>query len=402
MATDLAKMQRLARVAGAFTPGAPINDLDLFSGRIAQAQEVLNAVVQRGQHVALYGERGVGKTSLANVLKDIFAAPDLPDFVAAKINCSTDDTFDSLWHNIFRELGIETNGELAPEDVRYSLARQEPPALIVIDELDRLEHDESLTLLSDTVKSLSDHVVPSTLVLVGVAESIGELIGEHESIARALVKVRMPRMSLPELREILERGCERAGLAAASDATDQITILSRGLPHFTHLLGLHAGQRVVSDDRREITKGDVSAAIPIAVRQHIVEGDYLRATHSPHTDNLYPQVLLACALAPQDQFGFFTAGAIRDPLEIVAGRRLEIPAFARHLSQFLEPERGSVLRRDGAPRRYVYRFRDPILQTYVILNALASGLIADDQVRELDARASGPAPDVPLEPEPLF
>ena len=72
----VAKIQRLTRVAQAFTPSAPIDDLELFAGRLQQVQVVVNAVVQKGQHVALYGERGVGKTSLANILGDLFNAPD--------------------------------------------------------------------------------------------------------------------------------------------------------------------------------------------------------------------------------------------------------------------------------------------------------------------------------------
>jgi energy-coupling factor transporter ATP-binding protein EcfA2 len=402
MADDLAKIQRIARVAQAFTPGAPIDDFALFAGRWTQVQDVISAVVQKGQHVALYGERGVGKTSLANVLSDIFKADDLPQFTSVKVNCSTDDTFASLWKNIFRELGGAIDHSLlSPEDVRYHLAGLDPPALIVVDELDRLEDDDSLTLLSDAVKTLSDHTVPSTLVLVGVAQSIGDLIGEHESIARALVKVAVPRMTREELREILDKGSEPAGVTFTDPAAEQIVALSRGLPHFTHLLALHAGQRVVADDRTNVEIDDVIRAVPGAVERHVVEGDYMRATHSPHSDNLYPQVLLACALAPQDQFGFFTAGAIRDPLEIIARRRLDIPAFARHLNHFLQPDRGSVLYRTGSPRRYLYRFRDPLLQTYVILNALANpDMISEEQASRLEIGVT--TPDEPIEPEQLF
>lgn len=399
----MGKMQRLAMVAQAFTPGAPVDDFELFAGRIPQAQDVINAVAQKGQHVGLYGERGVGKTSLANVLAGFFQVADLAIMRPAKINCHTEDTFGSLWRNVFRELDVDLKESetLSPDDVRYTLARLDPPGLIVIDELDRLADDDALTLLADTVKALSDHAVRSTLVLVGVARSMAELIGEHESIARAVVKIHMPRMSMDELREIMERGCEKCQLTATADAVNHIAVLSRGLPHFTHLLGLHAGQRVVADDRSEIALDDVASSIPTAVAKHLVETDYLRATHSPHADNLYPHVLLACALAPQDQFGFFTPGAVRGPLEVIARRRLEIPAFARHLNQFLSIERGSVLLREGAPRRYVYRFRDPILQTYVILNAIATELIDDSQLAKLEIGAP-PTPDEPLEPEALF
>ena len=63
-------------------------------------------------------------------------------------------------------------------------------------------------LFTDTIKPLSDRVVPATLVLVGVADTIDELIREHRSVERAIVQVRMPRMARDELAEIARRGIE--------------------------------------------------------------------------------------------------------------------------------------------------------------------------------------------------
>lgn len=366
--------------------------------------DVVSAVGQSGQHVALYGERGVGKTSLANTLAEIFDADELPNYQAVGINCNTEDTFESLWGNILRELGAgngaEDEGVSSPEDVRYRLSQLDPPALIVIDELDRLEDDLSLTLLSDTIKTLSDHVVPSTLVLVGVAGSIDELIGEHESVERALVQVEMPRMSPDELREVIEKGCSYIGLTAAPVAVDKITMLSEGLPHYTHLLGYYASQRVVADDRSEITLGDVNAAVDQAVEKHTIRSDYRKATRSTRSETLYPHVLLACALAVKDALGAFPAGAVREPLKVITGRDYQIPAFAPHLKKLLEPERGSVLQREGEPRRYFYRFANPLLQPYVILHGLSEGLINDETLVQLDRH--DPTTDDSSEPEPLF
>jgi Cdc6-like AAA superfamily ATPase len=397
-----AKIERIAAVASAFTPGAPVGRLDMLAGRMAQLTDLVSAVSMRGQHVGLYGERGVGKTSLATVLAEYFGgASDHADLQAVVVNCSTDDSFSSLWRNVFLELGDGNvdNQAFAPELVRRALQELGTPAIIVIDELDRLEDDGALTALADTVKTLSDHAVQSTVVLVGVGRSIGDLIGEHASIVRALVQIEMPRMATWELAEILANGCKQAGLIPAPAALEEVAALSEGLPHYTHLLGLHAGLHAVQNDRSDVTLLDVQRAIPKAVDRHTILSDYQRATRSARKDALFTQVLLACALAPKNRLGFFTSGAIRAPLEVIAGRRIEIPAFSNHLSQFLEAERGSVLQREGSSRRYFYRFTDPIFQPYVILNGLSEGLISNEQVRLLRKRG-GELDEIPGHHEP--
>jgi len=56
------------------------------------------------------------------------------------------------------------------------------------------------------------------------------------------------------MREALKFGCEQAQLTIREDAADEITGLSEGLPHYTHLLGLtQATGR--SRRRTEITIG---------------------------------------------------------------------------------------------------------------------------------------------------
>jgi Cdc6-like AAA superfamily ATPase len=397
------KLRRIARVAEVFTPGAPIDDFALFGGRMEQVLDVINTVGQRGQHVMLYGERGVGKTSLANVLSDIFADNELAALRSVGVNCQTNDTYASVWTNIFRELEWDGNGgwdsaviPSEPEHVRHALQRLDSRTLIVIDELDRLEDQETLSLLSDTIKSLSDHSVPVTLVLVGVADSVDDLIGDHQSIARALTQIHMPRMSVRELEEIIEKGLAELGLNITRDAKQRIARLSEGLPHYTHLLSLYAGQRTIADDRAEIRDVDVDRAIRLAVQkaQHSIRTAYEKATRSPRRDTLFEQALLACALAPKGPLGHFTAGSVREPMSRIMGTAVEISKFNRHLNAFSEDARGRALERTGEPRSWFYRFTDPLLQPFVILNGLAQGTIGEQVVAEMqrandDARASG-------------
>lgn len=71
MSNDKSKMEKelkMNSVSSVFSPSAPINSTNLFQGRIQQLMEVHSAVLERGEHIILHGDRGVGKTSLANII----------------------------------------------------------------------------------------------------------------------------------------------------------------------------------------------------------------------------------------------------------------------------------------------------------------------------------------------
>lgn len=395
------KMRHSAEVAKVFTPSAPIDNSTLFAGRTQQILKVINAINQRGQHAVLYGERGVGKTSLANVLHDILESLEQGDIKVLAVNCDASTTFSTLWNSVFRELtmteqkpsagfGKATSSEsipaneylaekVSPDDVRYMFEQVKTPTVVIIDEIDRISKKGDTTKIADTIKTLSDHSINTTLVLVGVADSVDDLIAEHRSVERALVQIQMPRMSTKELHEILDKGLTNVKMTIAANAKNRIADLSQGLPHYTHLLGLHAAQHAINDSRSEVDITDVNHAIRLAVeqaQQSIIRG-YHKATNSPR-GNLYAQVLLACALAPSDDLGYFSSSDVRDPLSEIMHRRYEIPAFSQHLKDFCGNERGPILERTGYSRRYRFRFINPLMEPYIIMNGLKRGLITED------------------------
>jgi Cdc6-like AAA superfamily ATPase len=397
-------------VAQVFTPGAPINQQQLFSGRLDQINDVLNAALQIGRHAVLFGERGVGKTSLARVIAAVVAATGYKQLDCGTINCDNSDDFSSLWRKVFREvsmaIAVQRAGfsareedrqlsldsllpdrELTPDDVRYVLTRLGAQSIIVIDELDRLTNRAARHLLADTIKTLSDHAVPTTLVLVGVADALDDLIAEHESVARALVQVPMPRMSADELIQILDKGFKAAGISTEEGVEGWIAQLSQGLPHYTHSLGLYSAFHALEDGRAHIVVGDVLAATKTTVeKSHTIRSAYNKATASPQKQNLYAQVLRACALAPTDELGFFPAAALKDTLSVIMGKPYDVPNYSRHLHDFCEERHGSILRKRGEKRRIRFRFQDPMMQPFVIIHDYSSGSLTNQLLRQSKGR----------------
>jgi len=310
---------------------------------------------------------------------------------AVRVDCGSTTDFGAIWRSVFRDLGSPLAEEwranaLDPEEVRYLFQQLNKRALVVIDELDRVEDDEGLSLLSDTVKTLSDHSVPVTLMFVRVADSVEALLGEHGSIVRSIVQVRMPRMPQVELGATLDKACERATIRIEPAPRDAVVRHAEGLPHFVHLLGLHAAQNAVQDDRKLIEARDLARAVGRAVDSHSVLSEYQRATQSPQPGHLFEEALLACAFAPRNELGFFRAGDVREPLSIILGREMIIPNFQRHLNELSGPNRGFALQKAGVPRHWLYRFANPILQPYVKLRGIAKGVITEDLRAQLQSQ----------------
>ena len=84
--------------------------------------------------------------------------------------------------------------------------------------------------ISDTIKALSDFGVNASIVLIGVADSVTELVAGHGSIERALVQIPMPRMSAEEIAQIVENGLARLGMTIDQGAKSHLVHLAQGVP----------------------------------------------------------------------------------------------------------------------------------------------------------------------------
>ncbi len=414
----------LARVSGAFRPATPVDSQTLFAGRRAQMERVLDVVLQPGQHAVIYGIRGVGKTSLVRVVAEILRKADGSAAVSF-YTCNSGDSFDAVWRSILEDIefsysmppvgfaGQEDQGavsaldsiarvivdadgvtrSLRPDDVRRALSLNRTSKVhhvVVIDEFDRVEDAAVRHLFADTIKTLSDQGVQATLILVGVADSVDQLIEEHPSVERSLAQINMPTMSTDELAEIIDKGMKFADLEVEDQFRKDVVRLAHGLPNYVHLLAQNAAKNAVEAGRKTVLNLDLDPAIRRSLE--MVDESVLKAYHRATTSNretLYKDVLLACALARRDERDTFGAVDVRDQLVAITGEYRDIPAFAGHLKDFSGTgERGNILDRLGSQRRYRYRFKNPLLPPFVLMKGRLD--VGSETMARLPIWISGP------------
>jgi Cdc6-like AAA superfamily ATPase len=392
-----------------FTPSAPIAVAELFAGRQAQIERILAALSEQGRHVILYGERGVGKSSLAQIVP--FLVPKGPRQVRhIRVQAFPNDSFSDVARNIFRRMQFEEDlgeghklynvaefhsGDIGADDfVREmeTFSQSEIP-IIVIDEFNEIKDRKTASIISNVIKYLSDSGSHVTMVVVGVADSVTDLMEQHESIQRCTEQILMPRMPVGERKEVLERRLNQLAMTISGDGKWKILNLSKGLPAYVHALGKHAVLSALNEKRLYVTEEDVDAAIHevLISSQQTFKDAYERATRSNQPGSLFRHVLTACALAKVDDSGFFTPTAVKEPLSAILKKNVDIANYQNHLKDFAEERRGSIFERIGEPRNYRFRFDNPAMQPYVIMRGIRDGIV-DEKARQ--ALSSPEQPDL--------
>jgi Cdc6-like AAA superfamily ATPase len=411
--TDEERARRLDLLNTVFRPSAPVDSQDLFSGRIDQLASVQDAVGAVGQHAVIFGERGVGKTSVAATCVAIARHGGR---MAMRINCDQGDNFYTLWQKVIDEFAVAVNS--AREDLRPSLTKaveaatevlsfgedigpnrvrvalrnitSVAPVVIFFDEFDQICDDGTLSLVSNTIKLLSDQVENVTLIPVGVSENVGDLIASHISIQRNLVQVRMPRMSRDEIEGILDNGLSKLGMTIDESGRRFVRIVPRGLPQYAHLLAQEGARHALLLKEATITFKDVFQGMKVGLRKldHTLASAFDEATYTARRSN-YADVLYACVWGRPGDDGYFSPASIREPYSMIVGKSRDIDSYNPQLKTLSEG-RGQILHRKGPLRSRRYRFSDPLMEPYVLLRGIAAGRIDPRRMLRSDGDPSEP------------
>lgn len=380
---------KLKAINQSFSPSAPIEQRDLFFGRLNQISEIEETITEKGLHCVLYGERGVGKTSLANIIQSVSGAE-----ISVKVTCNRNDTFKTMWAKALskitfwqthRNIGFNAKQNDVPQQLNLFLPDTtdinstdlenifellQNDILIIFDEFDSITDKKVKEQFADTIKSLSDNVSRITILIVGIAQSVNELIGNHQSLERCLKQVHLPTMSREELGEIVDYGFDKAKIKIEHSVRKKIIDFSSGFPHYTHLLSKYCGHIAIKRNAKLITNHDFDDSVIVAVQNahQQVRQDFQNAIITSKEIGHFENVLYAIAYCEKDEFDSSSANEIVSEFNKITGLNLSRESLTYHLGTLCKVERCEILMKVGGSKNIKYKFRSPMFKNFVQLN----------------------------------
>jgi hypothetical protein len=277
---------------------SPIRDPRLFSGRTAALDLCRARLRVPGMSFAIYGDRGLGKTSFVNVLLS-----------GRNVHWRTAESgmsFEALIGDVLRglgegwtpterhttdtatsksglnvppaEVGIETSSEygesyapITPSLVDFDLVaealarHQSEIDAIVVDEFHRLSMGAQRAVVQ-LMKVLADRGVSVSLVVVGIAEWGDELMSDREYrdyIGRNITPVPLPPMTRAELSDIVARRISD-GVLIADDVAADLTWVASGHPALVHRVMFDAGVGWIASNTAALLAEVAGAAMSAA------------------------------------------------------------------------------------------------------------------------------------------
>lgn len=400
---DLENEKRIldSGVRQVFTPYQPIMTKDLFYGRSSEVSSIIQQINTPGQHSILFGDRGVGKSSLANIASELLKP--LKGDKLIKKRCDSGDTFLTIVEKLLDEAGVDLqvssiqkqkaeggkagvkipvfdagieskttdtvslkgHSERAGSPSWVTEKIKDINALFLLDEIDVINEEEKWKV-AELVKQLSDEGSSLKFLIVGIAETASELTNGHKSVQRCLKETPLLKLHDDEISKIVEDGASKVGLQFSRSAIRKIVNVSAGYAHFAHLLALKASEKAVAEQRIEVSLGHIKNATDDACgdAEGVLRTTYNNATRSSHTDE-FKKILIAAASISDSEFN---STALRSAYAKIWSVEINQGWLNNYLQNIVSEGSDTIMRRLA---KGVYKFNDPRMPSYIKLANLA-------------------------------
>jgi hypothetical protein len=256
------------RLSEVVSPAHPVRNVQSLKGRERELESISRSLFAEGRHIFIYGDRGVGKSSLAaTAANEYLAGRALPIFVSGSVN----DTFKTIVANIvYQAIGrsrtqtvkknksaafewkfkFGSSTEVSPLDIagqivsvgdavellkQVASSHSERP-IVVLDEFDTIGEQDERSKFAAMLKQLGDQSVNLKFIFTGIGRTLDELLGAHQSAYRQLDTVELLRLGWDARREIVDIAAAAFGLTVDNSVNWRIATVSDGFPYYIHLL----------------------------------------------------------------------------------------------------------------------------------------------------------------------
>lgn len=387
------------------TPAQPISRPEHLYGRDQKLTLISRALHSPGKHIFIFGDRGVGKTSLGRTAAAIHSG-DEEGF--AFIACDQNTTFFDMVEDIYRQLhklyalgklkveGIELNAGFvkvktsealglpalktindAVEMLKSISPRAGITPLVVIDEFDQLSSDTEKKYIADLIKQLSDQRINLRLIICGIGSSLDELIGAHLSTDRYLATIPLDPLPHDARWKILTTAAHALGVTIDRDSQIRIGQLSDGFPYYVHLMGEQIFYQVLDDPQQvsAVTMKHYKDGIRASIEesQTSLKQAYEIATQKHKNSDDYEEVLWSVADGPllkRQVTDIFEKSYVPIMIQRKDRPALSKELFYQRLNRLKKDNHGSIV---VGSRTGWYGFKENVVRGYVRLRAERAG-----------------------------
>ena len=401
-----------AVLAENLTPSDFITTKERLFGRDKSLVSIDRALSSPGRQIFIYGDRGVGKTSLALTAAFLnTSAAQSP----IHVNCGSTNGFSAVIQafgnaaipvqNRFEKPGsrpgvglsiLGTGANVTPSSslsaaitapqglnealdiVKYVETKLSGPLVVVIDEMERLKSADDKENFAEFIKNVSTVTNNIRFVFCGIASDVTELLGAHPSAGRILETIELKRIPHDSLWKIVEIPAMKLGIHIEREMLIRIGQISDGFPHYVHLIG-ESLFWIIFDDTNSIVRVErhhFRAAIKEALRrtEAVLRNQYDTATKKTKNTEDYEEALWSLADRTSDRrqlTDIYEASYSRIMLKRAGRVRLPKEKLNQRLLSLRKDSHGRIVTGFGSGW---FGFRENIMRGYVRLDAENKGV----------------------------
>lgn len=400
-----------------FIPGKlPLLETNIYAPRTREnTQARFEKTLSRGHVPIVFGEFGVGKTSMARVvvrkdeerkalvyvgsvagktLSDIFKQcfEKLGYSVETKRSKTATDT-KSHEQSAQAKAGIgwlealiaskrtNTNGTsnlveesvvvTSPTDSKLLDLCEDAGLVLVLDELHRASQAFSQEL-ADFIKAFGNaNCRRFKLVLLGTSSEASKLVQIDPGIDRLVQEVHLRAMDESESRYVVREGMKSLAIECAPQIEDRLVTLCVGSPNILQFLCLEASEAAFSRTPRALTLTDVEEALKeyVEIREARLYKTYMAAIETVGEKRYRKQILRAMAESEDE---YVTMEVLREQVSAYLGEPTPSTALSGPLRDLKETRFGPVLKdvdrpdKSGRISNFTV-FVDPSLKAFIRL-----------------------------------